>query len=205
MWRHVQYRRWQYTTAVATDHRRWRGCHGHRHSPSSTHEALALKAPLFTWSVKLDFCYNVLWLCSTCCMKQMLWSSLQHALAQMRPHQICTRTLSKNGLKYDHFGRSLEPCIKICIIPFWVCIRFTVFIECFSCFFLLASLLVATQAGSWQHWHQTWHAIFECVEVRARFSVNNDLNLVFFLTRRSSEEFLNDDINIYGYWICSYT
>ncbi len=32
MWRHVHYRRWQYTTAVATDHRRWRGCHGHRRS-----------------------------------------------------------------------------------------------------------------------------------------------------------------------------
>ncbi len=33
MWRHVHYRQWQYTTAVATDHRRWRGCHGHRQSP----------------------------------------------------------------------------------------------------------------------------------------------------------------------------
>ncbi len=38
---------------------------------SSTHEALALKEHLFTWSVKSDSCYNVLWLCSA----QRLWSS----------------------------------------------------------------------------------------------------------------------------------
>ncbi len=38
-----------------------------------------------------------------------LWSSADHALAQVRPHQIFTRTLSKNGRKCDHFGRSLEP------------------------------------------------------------------------------------------------
>ncbi len=31
---------------------------------SSTHKALALKLHLFTWSVKSDSCYNVLWLCS---------------------------------------------------------------------------------------------------------------------------------------------
>ncbi len=31
---------------------------------SSTHEALVLKVHLFTWSVKSDSCYNVLWLCS---------------------------------------------------------------------------------------------------------------------------------------------
>ncbi len=36
MWRHVHYRRWQYTTAVATDHRRWCGCHGQRHSPKAS-------------------------------------------------------------------------------------------------------------------------------------------------------------------------
>ncbi len=33
-------------------------------SVGSTHEALALKLHLFTWSVKSDSCYNVLWLCS---------------------------------------------------------------------------------------------------------------------------------------------
>ncbi len=60
--------------------------------PGST-ESLALKAPLFTWSVKSFSCYNVL-----------LWSSADHALAQVRPRQIFTRTLSKNG-------RSLEPCL----------------------------------------------------------------------------------------------
>ncbi len=37
------------------------------------------------------------------CMKQMLWSSADHALAQVRPCQMFTRALSKNG-------RSLEPC-----------------------------------------------------------------------------------------------
>ncbi len=31
---------------------------------STTHKALALKLHLFTWSVKSDSCYNVLWLCS---------------------------------------------------------------------------------------------------------------------------------------------
>ncbi len=45
------------------------------------------------------------------CMKQTLWSSADHALAHVRPRQIFTRTLSKNGRKCDHFGRSLEPCI----------------------------------------------------------------------------------------------
>ncbi len=44
-------------------------------------------------------------------LKQMLWSSADHVLAQVRPRQIFTRTLSKNGRKCDHFGRSLEPCI----------------------------------------------------------------------------------------------
>ncbi len=34
MLRHIHYRRWQYTTAVVTDHRQWRGCHGHCHSPN---------------------------------------------------------------------------------------------------------------------------------------------------------------------------
>ncbi len=71
--------------------------------PGST-EALALKAPLFTWSVKSFSCYNVLRLAA-----RVLWSSADHALAQVRPRQIFTRTLSKNGRKWDHFGRSLEP------------------------------------------------------------------------------------------------
>ncbi len=53
--------------------------------PGST-EALALKAPLFTWSVKSFSC-----------------SSADHALAQVRPRQIFILTLSKND-------RSLEPC-----------------------------------------------------------------------------------------------
>ncbi len=72
--------------------------------PGST-EALAQKAPLFTWSVKSFSCYNVLRLAA-----HVLWSSADHALAQVRPCQIFTRTLSKNG-----FGRSLEPCI---VVPF---------------------------------------------------------------------------------------
>ncbi len=55
--------------------------------PFST-EALALKAPFFTWSVKSFSCYSVL-----------LWSSADHALAQVRPRQIFIRTLSKNGRK----------------------------------------------------------------------------------------------------------
>ncbi len=39
-----------------------------------------------------------------------LLQQADHALAQVRPRQIFTRTLSKNGRKCDHFGRSLEPC-----------------------------------------------------------------------------------------------
>ncbi len=53
--------------------------------PGSTPEALALKAPLFTWSVKSDSCYNVPRLCSARCMKQTLWSSADHALTQVWP------------------------------------------------------------------------------------------------------------------------
>ncbi len=34
-------------------------------------------------------------LCSARCMKQMLWSSAEHALAQMWPRKIFTRTFSK--------------------------------------------------------------------------------------------------------------
>ncbi len=54
----------------------WNGC-----KPGST-EALALKAPVFTWSVKSDSCYIVLRLCSARCMKQRLWSS-----ADMHSHK----------------------------------------------------------------------------------------------------------------------
>ncbi len=50
--------------------------------PGST-EALALKAFLFTWSVKSFSCYNVLRLAA-----RALWSSADHALAQVRPCQI---------------------------------------------------------------------------------------------------------------------
>ncbi len=89
----------------APSHSCWRG----EYKPGSTHEALALKAPLFMWSVKSDSWYWLPWLCSACCMKQTPWSSLDHALAQVRPCQIFTRTFSKNGHKCDHFGRSLEP------------------------------------------------------------------------------------------------
>ncbi len=56
-------------------------------------------------------CYNVPRLFSARCMKQTLWSSLDHALAQVRPCQIFTLTFSKNGCKCDHFGRSLEPWV----------------------------------------------------------------------------------------------
>ncbi len=51
-------------------------------SVGSTHEAPALKLHLFTWSVKSDSCYNVLWLCSA----QTLGAA-DHALAQVRPRQ----------------------------------------------------------------------------------------------------------------------
>ncbi len=43
-------------------------------------------------------------MCCGCYMKQRLWSSADHALAKVRPRQIFTHTLSKNG-------RSLEPCL----------------------------------------------------------------------------------------------
>ncbi len=75
-----------------------------RADAASINHSLALNAPLFTWSVKSDSCYNVPRLCSARCMKQTLWSSADHALAQVRPRQIFTCTFSKNG-------RSLEPCI----------------------------------------------------------------------------------------------
>ncbi len=65
-----------------------------RADAASINQAL-LKAPLFTWSVKSFSCYNVLRLCSVRCMKQTLWSSADHALAQVRLRQIFTRTISK--------------------------------------------------------------------------------------------------------------
>ncbi len=58
----------------------------------------ALKAPLFTWSVESDSCYNV-----PRCMKQSLWSSADRAFTQVRPRQIFTHSFSKNS-------HSLEPC-----------------------------------------------------------------------------------------------
>ncbi len=68
-------------------------------------EALALKAPLFTWSVKSFSCYNVPRLFCT------------DALEQRRP---CTRTSATTSNFYLHtqkmvanFGRSLEPCPAI--------------------------------------------------------------------------------------------
>ncbi len=80
------------------------------YKPGSTPEALSLMAPLFTWWVKSDSCYNVPRLGNKRCMKQTLWSSADHALAQMRPHQIWTRTFSKNCRNCNHFSCSLEPC-----------------------------------------------------------------------------------------------
>ncbi len=78
-----------------------------RRKPGST-ETLPLKAPLFTWSVKSDSCYNVPQLCSARCMKQTLWIRQTMHLHKCDRH-IFTRTLSKNG-------RSLE--------PFWVLQKF---------------------------------------------------------------------------------
>ncbi len=46
------YRRWQYTTAVATDHCRLRGCHGHRHSPSNDANKSVIQS--FNWFLKMD-------------------------------------------------------------------------------------------------------------------------------------------------------
>ncbi len=70
------------------------------YKPGSTHKALELKAPPFTWSVKSDSCYNVVYndswlLCSARFMKQILWSSTDNALAQVRLCQIFTRALKK--------------------------------------------------------------------------------------------------------------
>ncbi len=92
-----------------------RGAHLHasakrgEYKPGSTPEALLLTAPLFTWRVKSDSCYNVPRLRNTRCKEQTLWSSADHALAQMRPRQIWTRTFSKKICKCNHFGCSLEP------------------------------------------------------------------------------------------------
>ncbi len=89
----------------------WRG----EYKPGST-EALALKAPLFTWSVKSDSGHNVPWLWSAHCMKQMLWSSAEHSLAQVRPRQIFTRTFSKNGCKCDLRVLRIKSCVTL-----WSC------------------------------------------------------------------------------------
>ncbi len=69
--------------------------------PGST-EALALKAPLFTWSVKSFSC-----------------SSADHALAQVRPHQIFTRKLSKNETAFWSQSRALHSIIGIAFIFFF--------------------------------------------------------------------------------------
>ncbi len=71
--------------------------------PGSTPEVLALKAPLFTLSVKSDSCYNVPRL------YRVLYEA--DALEQRIP---CTRTSATTSNFYLHihnrFGRSLEPC-----------------------------------------------------------------------------------------------
>ncbi len=46
-----------------------------KNKPGSTPEPLSLTAPLLTWSMKSDSCYNVPWLCNMCCLEKMLWSS----------------------------------------------------------------------------------------------------------------------------------
>ncbi len=99
----------EYKPGSTPSHSCWRS----EYKPGSTHKALILKAHLFTWSVKSDSCYNVLRLCSARCMKRTLWSSLDHALAQVRPRQIFTRTFSKNG-------RSLEPCTCFVHAEIWM-------------------------------------------------------------------------------------
>ncbi len=81
-------------------------------SIGSTHEALVLKAPLFTSSVKSDSCYNVSCLCSACCMKQTLWSSADHARAQLRLRQIFNRTLEKSSQNGHILVSVLSPVIR---------------------------------------------------------------------------------------------
>ncbi len=43
---------------------------------------------LFTWSVKSDSCYNVLWLCSARAIWSKHFGAADHALAQVRPLQV---------------------------------------------------------------------------------------------------------------------
>ncbi len=73
--------------------------------PGST-EALALKAPLFTWSVKSFFCYNVLRLAV---MKRQMYEA--DVLEQRRP---CTRTSATTSNFYSLSKNGLEPC-KSCL------------------------------------------------------------------------------------------
>ncbi len=91
--------------------------------PGST-KALALKAPLFTWSVKSDSCYNVLRLAA-----RVLWSSADHALAQVRPRQIFTRTLSKNGRKCPVLSllvKYINKCVPLSNFVFFISCKCTV-------------------------------------------------------------------------------
>ncbi len=70
---------------------------------------------LFTWLSDLSphvLCFPQLWvksdrLCSARCMKQTLWSSADHALAQVRPCQIFSHTFSKQWSKMQSQSRAL--------------------------------------------------------------------------------------------------
>ncbi len=62
------------------------------------------------------------------CMKQTRWSSADHALAQVRPRQTFTRTLSKNG-------RSLKPCKLHIVKTIW---SYTNLLKC-NCIYLIPS------------------------------------------------------------------
>ncbi len=77
--------------------------------PGST-EALVLKAPLFTWSVKSFSCYNVLRLAV-----RTVWSRRFGAAQTMHLHNWDhVKFLLAHTQK---FGRSLEPCITNFISP----------------------------------------------------------------------------------------
>ncbi len=71
-----------------------------RADEASINQALHLKHS--HWSASLHMISGILLLLQ--CMKH--WSSTNHALAQMRPHQIWTRTFSKNG-PVLHFNGAL--------------------------------------------------------------------------------------------------
>ncbi len=54
VWHHVHYRRWQYTTSVATDHCWWCGCHGHRHSPTCGSRRIIQVDAAHWWRIRRD-------------------------------------------------------------------------------------------------------------------------------------------------------